>query len=51
MKMLLVKPLLIFILLFMTVGLIGCNTMEGFGEDIKTLGEKIEKKAGDSSDD
>ena len=23
----------------------GCNTMEGFGKDLSTLGTKIEKKA------
>jgi predicted small secreted protein len=50
MKMLLLKPLIILALLSMTVGLVGCNTVEGFGEDMKTLGEKIEKKAGQSSD-
>ena len=25
--------------------LAGCNTMEGFGKDVSTLGNKIEKKA------
>ncbi|HKQ26143.1 MAG TPA: entericidin A/B family lipoprotein [Burkholderiales bacterium] len=25
--------------------LAGCNTMEGFGKDLSTLGNKIEKKA------
>ena len=37
----------VFILLLMAgiVGLSGCNTMEGFGKDLKKLGSKIEKKA------
>ncbi|MCS4503842.1 hypothetical protein KBTX_02723 [wastewater metagenome] len=25
----------------------GCNTMEGFGKDVKNTGEAIEKKASD----
>lgn len=25
----------------------GCNTMEGFGEDVENVGEAIEKKASD----
>lgn len=28
-----------------TVGLTGCNTMEGLGKDISKLGGKIENKA------
>ena len=37
----------VFILLLIAgmVGLSGCNTMEGFGKDLKKLGGKIEKKA------
>ena len=27
------------------LSLAGCNTMEGFGKDVSTLGNKIEKKA------
>ena len=27
------------------LALSGCNTMEGFGKDLKQLGSKIEKKA------
>jgi predicted small secreted protein len=27
------------------MGLAGCNTMEGLGQDLKKLGEKIERKA------
>jgi predicted small secreted protein len=25
----------------------GCNTVEGFGKDVKTVGSKIERKAAD----
>ena len=28
-----------------SLGLVGCNTMEGLGKDVKTLGGKIEQKA------
>jgi len=28
-----------------TVGLVGCNTMEGLGKDVSKLGDKIESKA------
>ena len=28
-----------------TIGLAGCNTVEGFGKDVKTAGGKIEKAA------
>jgi predicted small secreted protein len=37
----------VFVLL-LTAGVLalsGCNTMEGFGKDLKTVGSKIEKKA------
>ncbi len=36
-----------FVLLAMVgiLALSGCNTMEGFGKDLKQLGSKIEKKA------
>ena len=27
--------------------LAGCNTVEGFGKDLKTVGNKIERKAAD----
>jgi len=27
------------------LGLVGCNTMEGLGKDVKTLGGKIEQTA------
>jgi entericidin A len=37
----------VFVLLLMigTLALSGCNTMEGFGKDLKNVGGKIEKKA------
>jgi entericidin A len=37
----------VFALLLMVglVALSGCNTMEGFGKDLKKVGDKIEKKA------
>jgi predicted small secreted protein len=38
------KFLLVFILMSVA-SLTGCETMEGFGKDIKNLGDKIEKKA------
>ncbi|MEN8262980.1 MAG: entericidin A/B family lipoprotein [Nitrospirota bacterium] len=34
----------IMVVLFLTV-LAGCNTMHGFGKDMKKLGKKIEDKA------
>jgi len=27
--------------------LVGCNTIEGFGKDLKVVGNKIERKASD----
>jgi entericidin A len=36
------------VVLFLTLGtfaLSGCNTVEGFGKDLKQIGAKIEKKA------
>ena len=49
MTLLNMKSVVIFALLLMTMAATGCNTMEGLGEDVKTLGESIEKKAGGSS--
>jgi predicted small secreted protein len=37
--------------ILMTFGLSGCETMEGFGRDVKSLGDSIEKAASDSDDD
>ena len=31
----------------MLVGVVGCETMKGVGKDLSTLGDKIEKKAGE----
>ena len=39
------KELTILVLLAYTMMLTGCNTMEGLGQDISKLGNKIEKKA------
>lgn len=36
------KTASILLIVFCTAILIGCNTMQGVGKDIKTLGEKIE---------
>lgn len=38
------KPLLL-IALALLVSLAGCNTMEGFGEDVEKVGSEIEKAA------
>ena len=35
----------VLVLLAIAVALAGCNTMEGFGKDLKSLGGNIEKKA------
>ena len=37
----------VFVLLLMVgiLALSGCNTLEGFGKDLKSVGGKIEKKA------
>ena len=32
---------------FAVLALSGCNTVEGFGKDMKTVGSKIERKAAD----
>jgi entericidin A len=42
------RNLLLVLILMSAVSLGGCETMEGLGKDIKTLGEKIEKKASSS---
>ena len=42
----------LFILLFstsMVVGLAGCNTIEGAGEDVEAAGEAVENTAEDAS--
>jgi len=45
------KPFLTLTVVLMILGLSGCETMEGFGKDVKSLGDSIEKAAGDSDDD
>lgn len=39
------KKLTLLVLLAYTMTLTGCSTMEGLGQDISKLGNKIEKKA------
>lgn len=53
MKHLFFKPVLLMAILSMILGVSGCQTVEGFGKDLQTLGDSIEKKAnksGSSSD-
>jgi entericidin A len=38
-------PAVTLALLLCAVALAGCNTVEGFGRDLETLGDKIERKA------
>ena len=45
------KSLLTLIVALMILGLSGCETMEGFGKDVQSLGDSIEKAANDDSDD
>ncbi len=37
------RPLILVLLL--AAGMAGCNTMEGFGRDVESAGEKIEEQA------
>ncbi len=39
------KTFIFLISVLVMIGISGCETMEGLGKDIKTLGDKIEKKA------
>lgn len=39
------KTALFLLIAFCMAVLAGCNTMEGFGKDVKKLGEKIEETA------
>lgn len=39
------KKLTFITMLFLTVVLTGCNTVQGFGEDLQKLGTKIDQKA------
>jgi predicted small secreted protein len=45
------KPFLMLTVILMIFGLSGCETMEGFGKDVQSLGDSIEKAASDSDDD
>jgi entericidin A len=40
-----IERVLIVLAVAVVLTLAGCNTMEGFGKDLSTLGNKIEKKA------
>jgi predicted small secreted protein len=44
------RLLLIALLLAAASGLSACQTMKGLGEDVQTLGEKIERGARDCDD-
>ncbi len=39
------KTVLVSVVILFTLGLAGCATMEGLGEDIESLGEAIQKKS------
>ena len=45
------KPLLVLSMLLMLLSLGACETMEGLGKDIQSLGESIEDSASNSDDD
>ena len=53
MMQLLFRPVLLMAILSMILGVSARQTVEGFGKDLKTLGDSIEKKANksDSSSD
>jgi len=40
-----INRVLIVLAVTVSLTLAGCNTMEGFGKDLSTLGNEIEKKA------
>jgi predicted small secreted protein len=40
-----INRVLIVLAVAVSLTLAGCNTMEGFGKDLSTLGNEIEKKA------
>lgn len=43
--------LLVFLFSFFAVGIFGCNTTAGLGEDIEATGEKITEVAEDTKDE
>ena len=45
MKSLDLKIIALLPMVVVLLGLSGCNTVEGFGKDLKKVGDKIEKKA------
>ena len=44
------RMVIILPILMMVFGLVGCNTVEGFGKDLQKVGGKIEKKANEVMD-
>ncbi len=44
------KKITIIVLLGLTIGLAGCETMKGLGADIQTAGQALEKKASEKSE-
>ena len=40
-----INRVLVLLAIAVALALAGCNTMEGFGKDLKSLGGNIEKKA------
>jgi predicted small secreted protein len=40
-----INRVLVLVAIAVALALAGCNTMEGFGKDLKSLGGNIEKKA------
>jgi len=40
-----INRVLVLVAIAVALSLAGCNTMEGFGKDLKSLGGNIEKKA------
>lgn len=45
------RLLALMVLSMFSLGMLaGCNTMEGAGQDVQKVGEKVEDKAGDCKD-
>jgi predicted small secreted protein len=47
----LVKILYLMLLMLTALAAAGCNTTEGFGQDVEATGEAIEETARDTADD
>lgn len=45
MKSILVRSLMVFAGLFLTLQVVGCNTVEGAGKDAERVGEKVQDAA------